>query len=158
MKSEAWREQAGCRKVEVTVFFPVEHLRSGAYAEARRICAKCPVVEECLEDALASKRLEGFRGGKTPEELRALARSRPRPVRRCIICSEEFTQRTGMWGQTHCHSCATGAKWARGKGTAFGRCASCKKPSILIRGRGLCANCVTIPDLSKRRSVSGGAH
>lgn len=158
MKNGEWRDQAACRRVAVAVFFPVEHLRTSGYVEARRICAKCPVVDECLEDALSSKRLEGFRGGKTPEELRALARRRPAPVRRCIICTVEFTQRAGMWGQTHCHSCATGAKWARGKGTVFGRCASCHKPSILIRGRGLCASCVTIPDLSKRRGAPDGAH
>lgn len=50
--------------------------RFDPYAEARPICQRCPVVEECLEHALANDETDGMWGGMSPGERKQLARSR----------------------------------------------------------------------------------
>lgn len=66
-----WRTSAACAGTDSDVFFPsAATVRArGGFREARRICAGCTVVAECLEDALSDRHdLFGFRGGMTPEE------------------------------------------------------------------------------------------
>lgn len=52
-----WRERAACRGVEPEVFYPVGAgpLVRDAVAEAKRVCAGCPVRELCLADSMASE-------------------------------------------------------------------------------------------------------
>lgn len=49
--SEDWKENALCRGMDVSLFFPV-HGHSKAHDKVKRICAKCPVKKECLEYAM----------------------------------------------------------------------------------------------------------
>lgn len=42
-------------------------------AEAKQVCASCPVQARCLEDALGRSEPNGIWGGLTPEERRKLA-------------------------------------------------------------------------------------
>lgn len=66
----AWMDAAACRDVPVDVFF--DHDQRG-FAQARLMCAGCPVVAECLRDALEEPGQQyGFRGGKTQEERRRM--------------------------------------------------------------------------------------
>lgn len=76
-----WRDYAGCADADPEVFFPDSHRlgRSDPYAKAREFCAACPVVAECLEDALQGIEW-GMRGGLTPDELHSMRRKRQRAV------------------------------------------------------------------------------
>lgn len=76
-----WRDYAGCADADPEVFFPDSHRlgRSDLYAKAREFCARCPVVAECLEDALQGIEW-GMRGGLTPDELHSMRRKRQRAV------------------------------------------------------------------------------
>ena len=41
-------------------------------AAAKRLCAECPLITECLQVAIQTKRNVGIWGGLTPEERKAL--------------------------------------------------------------------------------------
>ena len=67
-----WRESAACRGACDTMF-PTEVLwgHDPDYRMAARLCRECPVVDECLEDAMkweTQKGRYGFRGGMTPHQ------------------------------------------------------------------------------------------
>jgi len=66
----AWWEHAACAGMDLDVFFPTRQ-SDDDYAQARAVCAGCPVRRECLVDAmdteLPSSRY-GMRGGRTPVE------------------------------------------------------------------------------------------
>jgi WhiB family redox-sensing transcriptional regulator len=72
-----WRERSACRDSDPDVFFPIGS--SGPALEqietARRICAACPVRDECLEFALATNQEAGIWGGTTEEERRKLRKA-----------------------------------------------------------------------------------
>lgn len=78
MTDTNWRERVACRGVEFVVFFPD---RDGDLSEARRLCQSCPVVAACLDDALAVRDVDGFRGGKTGDERHALLIAQRRRAR-----------------------------------------------------------------------------
>lgn len=64
-----WTEQAACRDMPKTVFFPRPGQRID---EARNACARCPVRTECLAEANEHEinrrgLVFGYRGGMTPE-------------------------------------------------------------------------------------------
>lgn len=72
-----WRDRAACRSEDPELFFPVGDDGPAAVqvAEAKAVCARCPVVAECLSFALVALS-EGMAGGLTVEERRGL-RSQP---------------------------------------------------------------------------------
>jgi len=85
-RDEDWRTRAGCSDADPTVFEPDD--RGTPVPEAwdtpRAICNACPVIAQCLEDALgaegrkaASARF-GMRGGLNPEERYRTYRRRGR--------------------------------------------------------------------------------
>lgn len=67
-----WRAWARCGDVDPEIFFPTAesgHLLEDGVAEARAVCAGCPVTAQCLE--FARERLPyGIAGGLTPAERR----------------------------------------------------------------------------------------
>ena len=64
-----WRELAACRGTDLGLFFP----ERGESAEpARRVCARCPVREPCLDYAVTNRIVHGVWGGLTGRERRAL--------------------------------------------------------------------------------------
>src|SRR5438128_751412 len=76
-------QQAACIGTDQRLFFP-ERRTADAVAEAKAICARCPVRGSCLLDALAGvrhpydqARLEtpGVAGGMTTAERRALRKT-----------------------------------------------------------------------------------
>lgn len=77
-----WQQDAACKDTpDPDVFFPGK----GEHGEAaKRVCAGCPVIGECLEFALATMRAperdHGVYGGLTPAE-RARLRGGPVPMR-----------------------------------------------------------------------------
>jgi len=70
---EVWRDSAACRGLDVDIFFPASDDDAGP---AKAVCATCPVREQCLEWALASRQEDGIWGGLTDTERRRLRRRR----------------------------------------------------------------------------------
>jgi WhiB family redox-sensing transcriptional regulator len=71
---ENWPARASCRGGET----PDELFAKGAAQQsAKAICQRCPVVAECLADALDNHTEYGVWGGMTERERRALLRNRP---------------------------------------------------------------------------------
>jgi WhiB family transcriptional regulator, redox-sensing transcriptional regulator len=75
MSATTWRKQAACRGLDVEAFYPISEDEADA-AEAKAICAECPVRQACLEHALAHREREGVWGGTTERERRRIVRQR----------------------------------------------------------------------------------
>jgi WhiB family redox-sensing transcriptional regulator len=75
-----WRDDAACRDEDPELFFPIgtTGIAQEQVNAAKRVCARCPVQEQCLEFALASNQDAGIWGGLTEDERRTLKRSRQR--------------------------------------------------------------------------------
>ena len=69
----SWRDRAACRGLDPEIFYPVSEEDA---AEAKSICAVCPVREPCLEYALANRERDGVWGGATERERRRMIRQR----------------------------------------------------------------------------------
>ena len=67
-------EQALCRGVDPEVFFPTARPNTVIYerelAQAKAVCAVCPVRAECLEWAVETGQDYGVWGGLDPAERR----------------------------------------------------------------------------------------
>ena len=78
-----WSDLAACRDIETDLFFPVGDsgpaLRQ--VEQAKAVCARCPVIQECLTVALRTGQEHGIWGGETAEERRATRRRRNRARR-----------------------------------------------------------------------------
>jgi WhiB family redox-sensing transcriptional regulator len=72
-------DDAACRGVDTSVFFPASDAQAGP---AKEICATCPVREECLEFALETRPADGVWGGLTPIERHRLIRRRQKAARK----------------------------------------------------------------------------
>jgi WhiB family redox-sensing transcriptional regulator len=75
-----WRDASACREEDPNLFSPDGH--SGPWlfviAEAKSICRRCPVVDECLEWALSERIDHGVFGGLTEKERISLLRTAQR--------------------------------------------------------------------------------
>lgn len=74
-KKPVWRQKAACRGVDPDIFYPVSEEEA---EEARAVCRACPVLETCLEWALANRERDGVWGGATERERRRMIRQRRR--------------------------------------------------------------------------------
>lgn len=70
-----WRSKAACQGWDTNVFFPQ---RGHLVAQAKRICADCPVTRECLEWAEETSTYHGVFGGLSPNERERLRRTKER--------------------------------------------------------------------------------
>lgn len=68
-----WRDRAACRDVHPELFFPVSEAVPGGMQvrQAKAVCARCPVRQECFEYAIAAGVDHGVFGGATPNERRS---------------------------------------------------------------------------------------
>lgn len=73
MGLKSWRDKGLCRGADPEIFFPLD---SDDAAEAKEICARCPVREACSEYAIANHERIGVWGGLTERERRRLVRQR----------------------------------------------------------------------------------
>lgn len=71
--NQAWRQRAACTGVDPDIFYP---LTDDEAAEAKSICAQCPVRQPCLEYALSTRERDGVWGGATERERRRMIRQR----------------------------------------------------------------------------------
>lgn len=75
---EAWREEAACAGMDPALFFPAGERAEPSLRDiqaAKRVCASCPVRQECLDFALATSQPDGLWGGLTTRERRRLRRT-----------------------------------------------------------------------------------
>jgi WhiB family redox-sensing transcriptional regulator len=64
-----WRQQAACHGTDLNLFYPERGQSAGP---ARQVCARCPVRQPCLENALSNRITHGIWGGLTERERRPL--------------------------------------------------------------------------------------
>lgn len=78
-----WRSQSACLTADPELFFPLSSMGPSLdqLTEAKKVCGRCPVREECLEFALATHQVHGVWGGTSEDERRQLDAARTR-VRR----------------------------------------------------------------------------
>lgn len=74
-----WRHRARCKGEDPELFFPAGtgSVYDTQIAQAKAVCARCPVIEQCREWALESGE-GGIWGGMSEEERRALRRRQRR--------------------------------------------------------------------------------
>ncbi len=80
-RDTSWRAQAACQWHDPEIFFPQSYQESH---EAKRICASCPVVNECFLYALSvpTQSDHGVYGGTTPMQRTALRHSHGKHIAR----------------------------------------------------------------------------
>jgi WhiB family redox-sensing transcriptional regulator len=71
-----WRDEAECLNENPELFFPIGTTGPavGQLVEAKRVCRRCPVQDECLQWALRTGVDHGVWGGLDELERRALKR------------------------------------------------------------------------------------
>jgi WhiB family redox-sensing transcriptional regulator len=71
-----WRHAALCRDEDPELFFPIGTAGPAEtqVAEAKVVCRRCSVVEDCLSWALETGQDSGVWGGTSEDERRALKR------------------------------------------------------------------------------------
>ena len=69
----AWMAAGNCRNYPPAVFFPSDGV---GVDRARKICADCPVAEQCLEYALEQRIEHGVWGGCSERERRRILKRR----------------------------------------------------------------------------------
>lgn len=70
---EQWALRGSCISAEPDALF----VRGAAQQQAKQVCMSCPVIAECLADALDNRTEFGVWGGMTERERRALLKRRP---------------------------------------------------------------------------------
>jgi WhiB family transcriptional regulator, redox-sensing transcriptional regulator len=77
---EDWRSAAACWSADPDLFFPVSAFGKALeqVAEAKAICARCPVRRQCLAFALRTRQVHGVWGGTSEEERDFIRRQRSR--------------------------------------------------------------------------------
>jgi WhiB family redox-sensing transcriptional regulator len=71
-----WVTKARCRSINPDELF----VRGAAQRKATVICRHCPVIAECLADALDNQMEFGVWGGQTARQRRALLKQHPEVV------------------------------------------------------------------------------
>ncbi len=66
-----WQEQALCAQTDPEAFFPE---KGGSTREAKKVCGRCDVRDECLDYALGNDERFGIWGGLSERERRRLKR------------------------------------------------------------------------------------
>nr|WP_314223699.1 WhiB family transcriptional regulator [Streptomyces sp. DSM 40713] len=70
-----WRHRAVCREEDPELFFPIGNTGGALLQieEAKAVCRRCQVIEQCLQWALESGQ-EGVWGGLSEDERRSMKR------------------------------------------------------------------------------------
>jgi WhiB family redox-sensing transcriptional regulator len=75
-----WRHRAICRDEDPELFFPIGNTGPALLQieQAKAVCRRCPVVQECLTWALETGQDAGVWGALSEDERRALKRRNAR--------------------------------------------------------------------------------
>lgn len=79
-----WRNAARCREVDPELFFPVgnnDPARMQA-EQAKQVCRRCPVIEQCAQWAIENRMEHGVWGGLDETALGNIRRHRKPATRR----------------------------------------------------------------------------
>ena len=97
-----WLEYAACAGVDADLFFPVGNGDSVGEqtADAKRVCAGCPVKSECLDWALETRQYTGVWGGLSERERRGMYPPATSHVDLCMGQQEYIEQRVAQ-GASH---------------------------------------------------------
>jgi WhiB family redox-sensing transcriptional regulator len=81
---EPWQAWAACRGADTNLFFPQGETGEAEeqIAQAKAICARCPVRLACLDYAITTRQEYGVWGGATEAERRSIRRRRQAERRR----------------------------------------------------------------------------
>lgn len=90
-ESRAWVFKGLCRDRDPDELF----VRGAAQREAAAICRYCPVLRECLADALDNRVEYGIWGGMTERRRRALLKEHPEVVSWADFLSTRTTRSAG---------------------------------------------------------------
>lgn len=71
-----WRHNAVCSGEDPELFFPIGDTGPSALQieEAKAVCRRCPVMDQCLQWALESGQESGVWGGLSEAERRSMKR------------------------------------------------------------------------------------
>ncbi|CAL9614700.1 WhiB family transcriptional regulator [Streptomyces sp. enrichment culture] len=71
-----WRNRAACRTEDPDLFFPIGTSGPALLQteQAKAVCRRCPVQQQCLDWALETGQSIGVWGGTSENERRALKR------------------------------------------------------------------------------------
>ncbi|MER5995831.1 WhiB family transcriptional regulator [Streptomyces viridosporus] len=71
-----WRTRGACTREDPELFFPIGNTGPALLQieEAKAVCYRCPVIEQCLQWALEFGEDAGVWGGLSEDERRALKR------------------------------------------------------------------------------------
>ena len=101
-----WRHEAACREVDPELFFPIGNTGPALLQidEAKQVCQRCSVMDECLRWAIDSGQDAGVWGGMSEDERRALKRRTIRLRARAHVLSAaprqfRLPRRTGPGGR-----------------------------------------------------------
>lgn len=64
-----------CAQIDPEVFFPEKAGNAKEIGVAKQICRRCPVITECLTEALTDGSLVGIWGGTTQVERRKIIKN-----------------------------------------------------------------------------------
>lgn len=68
MDTLKWQDDGLCREVDPELFFPDTYPTT----EAKKVCALCPVIDDCLAFALETDEPYGVWGGRSPRQRRIM--------------------------------------------------------------------------------------
>ncbi|MEC3992047.1 WhiB family transcriptional regulator [Actinacidiphila sp. DG2A-62] len=71
-----WRHRAVCRTEDPELFFPASNAGIALLQieEAKSVCRRCPVMDQCLQWALENGQEHGVWGGLSEDERRSMRR------------------------------------------------------------------------------------
>ena len=69
----AWQDSASCAQVDPEIFFPE---KGEPTSPAKRVCRRCPVRQECEDDALSRRERYGVWGGTSERQRREILAGR----------------------------------------------------------------------------------
>ena len=72
LKTETWMESAVCASADPEEWFPEKGVRAD---KAKKICATCPVIDECLQFALKNNETGIWGGTSRRERVRLMRRA-----------------------------------------------------------------------------------
>jgi WhiB family redox-sensing transcriptional regulator len=88
-----WRDHAACLNEDPELFFPIGNTGPALLQieEAKAVCRRCEVIEDCLGWAMESGKDDGVWGGLSDDERRALKRRNARARRADPVANGSLT-------------------------------------------------------------------
>jgi WhiB family redox-sensing transcriptional regulator len=88
-----WRDHAACLNEDPELFFPIGNTGPALLQieEAKAVCRRCEVIEDCPSWAMESGKDDGVWGGLSDDERRALKRRNARARRADPVANGSLT-------------------------------------------------------------------